>query len=146
MEENKDEKVVEEVIASKDEDVVKKEELKPVKKDSEKPQEKVVEQKKTVKEAAVNEFKTTKHKFDPEDSVWVADFRNVRDNAGYTKIENQYRFAPIEAVVEKVIITMESGIKTIHYKLKNKAGSMYDEEDVCLTYEEAIKICEERNK
>lgn len=94
----------------------------------------------------VNELKVTNHRFDPEDKVWVAEFRNVRDNAGFTKIENQFRFAPLEAVIEKVIITMESGVKTVRYKLKNKAGSMYDEEDVCVTYDEVVELCDARNK
>lgn len=94
----------------------------------------------------VNEMKTTNHKFDPEDKVWVSEFKNIRDNAGFTKIENQFRFAPTEAEIEKVIITVESGVKVVRYKLKGKTGSMFDEEDVCLTYEEAVQLCNSRNK
>ena len=88
----------------------------------------------------------TEHKFDPDEAVFVAEFKNNRDNVGYTKIENQYRFTPLKAVIERVIITMESGSKVVRYKLKGKAGSLYDEEDVCRTEEEAKLLCEEKNK
>lgn len=92
------------------------------------------------------ECKETKHRFDPADKVFVADFRNVRDDKGYVKIQNQYRFAPLEGEIEKVIITRESDEKIVQYKLKNKAGSLYDEEDVCATYEEAEELCKEKNR
>lgn len=93
-----------------------------------------------------DKIKTTKHRYDPCEQVYVAEFRNVRENKGYTKIENQYKFVPTEEKIEKVIITIESGSKVIRYKMKNKAGSLFDEEDVCATYKDAVKLCDERNK
>lgn len=96
--------------------------------------------------AKPRDMKETKHRFDPGDPVFVADFRNIRDNAGYTKIENQFRFAPLQGEIERVIITRESGVKVVQYKLKNKAGSLYDEEDVCATLDEAETICKEKNR
>lgn len=93
-----------------------------------------------------DKMKTTKHRYDPGETVYVAEFKNVRENVGYTKIENQYKFVPTEEQIEKVIITVESGVKVIRYKMKNKAGSLFDEEDVCNTMEDAAKLCEIRNK
>ena len=107
--------------------------------------ESMIEEKTTVVPAAPTKHRT-EHKFDPEETVYVAEFKNNRDNVGYTKIENQYRFTPIKAVIERVIITIESGVKVVRYKIRGKAGSLYDEEDVCRTEEEAVLLCEEKNK
>lgn len=92
------------------------------------------------------EMKETKHRFDPDDKVFVSDFRNMRDDKGYTKIANQFRFAPLEGEIERVVITKVGDTKIIQYKLKNKAGSLYDEEDVCATVEEAEELCKEKNR
>ena len=105
-----------------------------------------VEEKNKVNTVASSNKHRTEHRFDPEEEVFVAEYRQNRDSQGYTKIENQFRFTPLKAVVDRVIITSESGKKTVRYKMRGKAASLFDEDDVCKTEEEAIKLCEERNK
>lgn len=86
----------------------------------------------------------TGHKFAPNEKVYVAEFCKVRDTQGFTKLVNSFRFYPQEGIIERVILT-ETPIK-VQYKLKNKAGSLFDEEDVCHTIEEAQKLCEYKNR
>lgn len=83
----------------------------------------------------------TVHKFAPNEKVFVADFCQNRDTQGYTKIVNSFRFSPKAGEIERVIITDK-----VQYKLKNRAGSLFDEEDVCHTEEEAEKLCEIKNR
>ena len=88
----------------------------------------------------------TEHRYDPEEEVFVAEFKQNRDSTGFTKIENQFRFTPVKAIIERVVITIESGKKVVRYKIRGKAASLFDEEDVCRTEEEARLLCEEKNK
>lgn len=86
----------------------------------------------------------TEHKFAPNDKVFVAEFGQKRDSEGYTKLINSYKFYPRQGEIERVILT-EDPIK-VQYKLKNRAGSLFDEEDVCHTEEEAERLCEIKNR
>ena len=82
----------------------------------------------------------TKHNFATGEEVYVAEFTQVRDSDGFTMVINNYRFVPTKGVIDKVIITDK-----VQYKLKGKAGSLYDEEDVCYDIEEAEKLCRNKN-
>lgn len=94
----------------------------------------------------VVKYKThkTEHKFAPNDKVYVAEFGQKRDSEGFTKLVNSYKFYPRAGEIERVILT-EDPIK-VQYKLKNRAGSLFDEEDVCHTEEEAQRLCEYKNR
>lgn len=87
---------------------------------------------------------TTEHKFAPNDHVFVAEFGQKRDSEGFTRLVNSYKFYPREGEIERVILT-EHPIK-VQYKLKNRAGSLFDEEDVCYTEEDAKRLCEYKNR
>lgn len=82
----------------------------------------------------------TLHNYTVGDEVWVASFEKSRDSSGYTRIVNSYRFMPVKGVVERIVITDK-----VRYKLVHKAGSNYDEEDVCSTYEEALALSNKKN-
>lgn len=100
-----------------------------------------------VKQRITNKIKhQTAHNFEPDDVVYVAEFKNVRETMGYTRLENQFKFVPVSGEIEKIFITKESGVKCVRYKLKNKAGSMFDEEDVCSTIDECIELCDLKNR
>lgn len=94
----------------------------------------------------VVKYKThkTEHKFAPNEKVYVAEFGQKRDSEGFTKLVNSYKFYPRAGEIERVILT-EDPIK-VQYKLKNRAGSLFDEEDVCHTEEEAQRLCEYKNR
>lgn len=83
----------------------------------------------------------TEHKFAMGDRVWVCDFSNKRGNGKFSQVVNEYQFNPKEGEIERVIIT-----DRIQYKLKNKSGSLYDEEDVCYTEKQAMKLCDKKNR
>lgn len=82
----------------------------------------------------------TKHNFAAGEEVYVAEFRQVRDSNGYTMVVNNFRFVPMKGEIERVILTDK-----VQYKLKGKAGSLYDEEDVCFTEKEAQTLCDKKN-
>lgn len=86
----------------------------------------------------------TEHLFAPNDHVFVAEFGQKRESDGFSKLINSYKFYPREGEIERVILT-ENPIK-VQYKLKNRAGSLFDEEDVCFTEEDAQKLCDLKNR
>lgn len=86
----------------------------------------------------------TEHLFAPNDRVFVAEFGQKRESDGFSKLINSYKFYPREGEIERVILT-ENPIK-VQYKLKNRAGSLFDEEDVCFTEEDAQKLCDLKNR
>ena len=100
----------------------------------------VVEERPVRKNGAKEPY-VTLHRYAVGEKVWVASFEKNRDSNGYTRIVNSFRFTPVEGEIERIVITDK-----VRYKLKNKAGSNYDEEDVCDSYEDAMELCNFKNK
>ena len=98
-------------------------------------------EKRPVRKNEAKEPYVTLHRYAVGEKVWVASFEKNRDSNGYTRIVNSFRFTPVEGEIERIVITDK-----VRYKLKNKAGSNYDEEDVCDSYEDAMELCNFKNK
>lgn len=138
------------VVDSKEENKVKPEKEKKGSKKEKEQNEQKVEEKKVEeqpvetqddkKQEVTHEINITKHKFKMNDNVWVPEFSNTRRSGDFAQVVNSFQFNPRNGDVERVMITDK-----IQYKIKGKAGSLYDEEDVCWTEEEVKALCDKKN-